>query len=210
MAAVHVFLVRHGQTALNAAGVLRGQLDVPLDATGEAEAVALGEVFREVPLSALVSSPLRRAADTACRIASASGSSATIDDRLSDRFYGEWAGRSLEQVEGRFATIDSAPLVETWQLLETRAEEAFRDAVAAAKAGRAAVGSVEGGVALVTHDAVLRALLMRLVPALGSAKLCLPTGSWSELVPASGGRRWSPVRLGELPASGCRPALGLG
>jgi len=207
---VHVFLIRHGETALNAAGVLRGQLDVPLDATGEAEAVALGEVFRGVPLSAVVSSPLRRAAGTASRVASASGALVTIDDRLRDRFYGEWAGHSLEQVEGLFGSIDSAPLVEAWQLLEARAEEAFCDAIDAVKADGAAAASVEGGVALVTHDAVLRALLMRLVPALGSAELHLPTGSWSELVPASGGMQWRPVRLGELPASGCRPAPGLG
>jgi len=104
--------MRHGETALNAAGVLRGQLDVPLNATGEAEAVALGEVFRGVPLSAVVSSPLRRAAGTASRVASASGALVTIDDRLRDRFYGEWAGHSLEQVEGLFGSIDSAPFVE--------------------------------------------------------------------------------------------------
>ena len=205
---VHVFLIRHGETALNAAGVLRGQLDVPLDATGEAEAVALGEVFREVPLSALVSSPLRRAADTARRIASASGALLTVDGRLRDRFYGEWAGHSLEQVEERFGSIDSAPLVESRQLLEARAEEAFCDA--AAKASDPAAGSVEGGVALVTHDAVLRALLTRLVPALVSAKLHLPTGSWSELVPAPGVSQWRPVRLGELPASGPWPSPSLG
>jgi probable phosphoglycerate mutase len=207
---VHAFLIRHGESALNAAGVLRGQLDVPLDATGEAEAVALGEVFRGVPLRAVVSSPLRRAADTARQVASASGALVTIDDRLRDRFYGEWAGHSLERVEELFGSIDSAPLVEARQLLEARAEEAFCDAVDVAKTGGAAAASVEGGVALVTHDAVLRALLMRLVPAPGSAELQLPTGSWSELVSASGGMQWRPVRLGELPASGCRPAPGLG
>ncbi len=92
---MHVFLVRHGETALNAAGVLRGQLDVPLNATGEAEATALSEVFRGVPLSTVVSSPLRRAVDTARPVAAASGAHFTIDDRLSDRFYGEWAGHAL-------------------------------------------------------------------------------------------------------------------
>lgn len=33
-----VLLVRHGRTALNVAGQLRGHLDPPLDATGQAEA----------------------------------------------------------------------------------------------------------------------------------------------------------------------------
>jgi len=204
---VHVFLVRHGETALNAAGVLRGQLDIPLNATGEAEAAALGEVFRGVPLSAVVSSPLKRAFDTARPVAAASGAILTIDDRLSDRFYGEWAGHSLEQVEERFGSVDSAPLVEAWQLLEARTEEAFLDAVATAEASGAAVGDVKAGVALVTHDAVLRTLLGRLLPALSSTRLDLPTGSWSELVPATTGKQWRAVHLGELPESGRRPAL---
>jgi broad specificity phosphatase PhoE len=60
-------------------------------------------------------------------------------------------------------------------------------------------------VALVTHDAVIRALLKLLVPALGSVKLELPTGSWSELVADTAKGQWSAVRLGELPANGSRP-----
>jgi broad specificity phosphatase PhoE len=205
--AVHVFLLRHGETALNAAGLLRGRLDIPLNTTGEAEAAALGEVFSQVPLSAVVSSPLRRAADTARRVASASAAPLKIDERLSDRFYGEWTGHSLEDVEGRFGSIDAAPVVEAWHLLRARAEEAFFDAVATAGASGAATGGGKTGVALVTHDAVLRALLGRLLPALSSAKLDLPTGSWSELVSSTGGRQWRAAHLGELPASTRRPAL---
>ena len=213
MAAVQVFLIRHGETALNAAGVLRGQLDVPLSKTGEAEASALGGLFREVPLRAIFSSPLRRAADTARPMASSSGGPLEIDDRLTDRFYGEWAGHPLEQVEERFGSIDAAPFVEAWQLVEARAEEAFSYAVAAAEAGAAqdAGGSPREdlplGAALVTHDAVLRSLLGRLLPAARMATLELPTGSWSERV-ASPGKGWRALHLGEVPANGCRPGMG--
>ena len=213
MAAVHVFLIRHGETALNAAGVLRGQLDVPLTKTGEAEASALGGLFREVPLRAILSSPLRRATDTARPMASSSGGPLEIDDRLTDRFYGEWAGHPLEQVEERFGSIDAAPFVEAWQLLEARAEDAFSYAVAAAEAGAArdAGGSPREdlplGAALVTHDAVLRALLGRLLPASRMATLELPTGSWSELV-SSPDKGWRALHLGEVPANGRRPVMG--
>ncbi len=206
MAAVHVFLIRHGETALNAAGVLRGQLDVPLSKTGEAEASALGGLFREVPLRAIFSSPLRRAADTARPMASSSGGPLEIDDRLTDRFYGEWAGHPLEQVEERFGSLDAAPFVEAWQLLEARAEEAFSYAVAVAEAGGSPREDSPLGVALVTHDAVLRALLGRLLPASRMATLELPTGSWSELV-SSPGKGWRALHLGEVPANGCRPVM---
>jgi broad specificity phosphatase PhoE len=221
VAAVHIFLIRHGETALNAAGVLRGQLDVPLNETGEAEARALGGVFREVPLSAVVSSPLRRAVETARPIATASGAPLTIDERLSDRFYGEVAGHSLAQVERRFGSIDAAPLVEAWQLLESRAEEAFLEVAASFDAAapplRAAardttvtgaggqVAGPAGSAALVTHDAVIRALLRLLVPVLDSVKLELPTGSWSELVAQSPAGQWRAAHLGELPANASRP-----
>ena len=78
-----------------------------------------------------MSSPLKRATDTARPIASSSGAPVEIDDRLSDRYYGKWAGHSLEQVEERFGSVDAAPFVEVRRLLEARAAEAFLDAVAA-------------------------------------------------------------------------------
>jgi broad specificity phosphatase PhoE len=206
---VQVFLVRHGETALNAAGVLRGQLDVPLDATGEAEALALGALFREVPLSAVVSSPLRRATDTARPIASSSGAPVEIDDRLRDRYYGKWAGHSLEQVEERFGSVDAVPFVEARRLLEARVEEAFLDAIAAgaARSPRGTPSEAQQlGVVLVTHDAVIRTLLGRLLPALNLATVDLPTGSWTQLVSTPTGG-WEALHLGEIPTSGRRPTL---
>ncbi|MGA2804716.1 MAG: histidine phosphatase family protein [Acidimicrobiales bacterium] len=202
MEADHVFLVRHGETALNAVGVLRGQLDVPLSATGQAEALALGELFRDVPLRAVMSSPLRRAADTARPLVLGSTALLGIDDRLRDRFYGEWAGHALAEVEERFGSIDAAPGVEEWQCVEDRAERAFLDVVAGV--GAAAGGQV--GVALVSHDAVLRALLGRLLPSVDLGSVELPTGSWSEIVagPVAG---WQALHLGQVPASGRRPDL---
>jgi broad specificity phosphatase PhoE len=198
VAQVSIYLIRHGETALNAAGVLRGQLDVPLDEAGRAEAIALGDTFGQIRLTTVVSSPLKRALDTAGPVASATGAAVLVDERLSDRFYGELAGQSLAKAEERFGSIDAAPLVEAWQLLESRAEEAFYDAArAGALAGRP--------VALVTHDAVLRALLGLLVPCLGAIKLDLPTGSWSKLVGDSPTGPFTAHEIGQLPAGGERP-----
>jgi broad specificity phosphatase PhoE len=196
--AVQVFLIRHGETTFNAAGVLRGQLDIALDEAGEAEAFALGEAFCEVPLSAIVASPLKRALGTARPIAEASGAPLSTDERLTDRFYGELAGQSLVMAEERFGSIDAAPFVEAFQLLEHRAHDSFRDAAELAV-------NKAGPVALVTHDAVLRALLGLLVPALGAVEVDLPTGSWSKVVADSPAGPWSAPRLGQLPARGERP-----
>ena len=202
MTADNVFLIRHGETALNAVGVLRGQLDVALSETGQAEALALGELFRGVPLGAVVSSPLRRAVGTARPVAARSSAPLEMDDRLRDRFYGEWAGHALLEIEERFGSIDAAPTVERRQLVEDRAERAFR----AALAGTGANAIRQVAVALVTHDAVLRALLGRLVPSLDLASFELPTGSWSQLV-AGPGATWRALHLGQVPTDGLRPDL---
>ncbi|MGD0344937.1 MAG: histidine phosphatase family protein [Acidimicrobiales bacterium] len=201
---MRVFLVRHGRTSLNAAGLLRGQLDVPLDETGEAEAAALGKVFRHVPLAVVVSSPLRRALDTARHISSGSNSPRVVDDRLRDRFCGEWAGKTLDEVEERFGSVDAAPGVEPWQDFQSRTSAAFLDSLRTHSAENGGLA----GVALVTHDAVLRALLRRLVPGLELARLELPTGSWTELEQSSGAPTWRTVHLGELPEIGQQQSSG--
>ncbi|HMU80491.1 MAG TPA: phosphoglycerate mutase family protein, partial [Microthrixaceae bacterium] len=60
-------VVRHGRTAANAAGLLLGRLDVDLDALGRRQAVALAAAVTASsgPIRTVVSSPLRRAVETA-------------------------------------------------------------------------------------------------------------------------------------------------
>jgi probable phosphoglycerate mutase len=62
---VKLILARHGETAWNAEGRYQGQEDIPLSATGEAQARALGERLREVRIDRAVASPLSRALRTA-------------------------------------------------------------------------------------------------------------------------------------------------
>ena len=58
-----LIVARHGQTAANAAGLLLGRADVELDDTGRRQAAALAEAVG--PADVVVSSPLRRAVQTA-------------------------------------------------------------------------------------------------------------------------------------------------
>lgn len=197
-----MFLLRHGETALNAAGVLRGQLDVPLSATGRNEAAALGAALGEVSFSAVVSSPLKRALETARPVVEATAAPFRIDKRLRDRSYGKWAGVALGEIVERFGSIDAAPCVEDRDLFEQRVLEAFR---AALEPGGTGPAKLPAKVALVTHDAVIRTLLAALLPSFNSASLQLPTGSWSELVARGEAGPFEPVCLGQLPAGGCRP-----
>ena len=64
-----VLLVRHGRTTANAGGVLAGWTPgVRLDETGRGQAQALGRRLADVPLSAVVSSPLERCRETVAEL----------------------------------------------------------------------------------------------------------------------------------------------
>lgn len=56
----NLYLVRHAQTALNAAGRLRGLADPPLDDVGEAEAERLAAVLATTGVAVVISSRLER------------------------------------------------------------------------------------------------------------------------------------------------------
>lgn len=85
-------LVRHGRTAANAAGLLQGHVDLPLDDEGRAQAAALAAVVRSA--RRVVTSPLQRARSTA----EALGLPVTVDERWVELDYGEWDQRPVASV----------------------------------------------------------------------------------------------------------------
>jgi broad specificity phosphatase PhoE len=87
-------LVRHGEAAGNAAGVLLGRTDSSLTARGRAQAAALRLAVG--PVGHVVSSPLGRARDTAAALAP--GAPVTVDERWIEVDYGELEGRELRSV----------------------------------------------------------------------------------------------------------------
>jgi broad specificity phosphatase PhoE len=195
MTVATVFVVRHGRTPLNAAGVLRGRIDTLLDEVGRAEARALGDVFRDVALATIFSSPLARAQDTAAAIAKSTASHVDLDADLADRDYGEWAGHSLVSVEARFGSLDNAPGVEPLDQFVARVTSALT---------RAAEHASEAPVVVVAHDAVNRHALAALVGALGRAEdIPQRTGCWNRLERRLDG--WSAPIVDAVPHDGRRP-----
>lgn len=145
-----LYLVRHGQTSLNAAGVLRGHLDPELDVTGLIEAMAVADAIGRSGLKLIVASPLLRALDTAAPIAERAGLDLETDVRLIDRDYGPWAGKPKADLMSRWGSLDGAPDIEPAAEVFARAMDALGDVAKRLESGAAV---------LVTHDAVLQLLL---------------------------------------------------
>ena len=95
-----IILVRHGRTQLNATHCLQGRVDAELDEVGENQATAVGAYLaqRDKPAK-IISSPLRRAQQTAHRIATHfSIDDVVTDDRWIEIDYGVYDGLPLGEV----------------------------------------------------------------------------------------------------------------
>jgi len=92
MAPVEVWLVRHGETVMNAMGRLCGWTDVALTDEGRRQARWLGEILAGEAFDGVWSSDLNRAVETA-RLA---GFEPDQDARLREVNFGELEGRRYE------------------------------------------------------------------------------------------------------------------
>jgi probable phosphoglycerate mutase len=96
---------RHGRTGWNAVGRFQGQLDPPLDAQGRAQAartaphLVAGGLRAES--TAVVSSDLVRAADTAAALTALLGVPLRLDERLREHGLGSWEGLTRDEVAAR-------------------------------------------------------------------------------------------------------------
>jgi broad specificity phosphatase PhoE len=93
-----IYLIRHAETTWNAEGRLQGTLDAPMSERGERQIGRLVEVLRQIPLSAVYSSPLERAHVAARALAAAHGLVARTIDAFREMNQGEWEGRRVEDV----------------------------------------------------------------------------------------------------------------
>src|SRR3954470_25067795 len=97
-----VVLLRHGRTAHNATGRIQGQLDVPLDSVGLAQAAAVAEALAEASPYAVVSSDLSRARETALAVSERAGAPLSLDERLREISLGAWQGLTSDEAAAQF------------------------------------------------------------------------------------------------------------
>ncbi|OIT39567.1 phosphoglycerate mutase-like protein 4 [Nicotiana attenuata] len=94
-----IIVIRHGETEWNADGRIQGHLDVELNDSGRQQAMAVAaRLSREPRISAIYSSDLKRAHETAETIARSCGGLEVIKDPdLRERHLGDLQGISLRE-----------------------------------------------------------------------------------------------------------------
>lgn len=93
-----IYVIRHGETALNAAHVKQGWLDEPLNEAGRELARLTGQALSGVHFDACVSSPLIRAKETVEIVLRESGNESVpvqTDDRIKEINFGEQEGKPV-------------------------------------------------------------------------------------------------------------------
>lgn len=146
-----IFLIRHGETALNAARVVQTP-DTPLSARGIAQAAALGRRLAEVGVAAILSSDLPRALMTAEALRAATGAPIALDPGLQERNFGDVRGRPYAELGADILSPTyEPPGGETWTAFHARVAAVW-PRILAARAG------ADGNLAVVTHGLVCHVL----------------------------------------------------
>lgn len=92
-----LFIVRHGQTDWNVQKILQGQQDTELNDTGISEAKEVAQQLANKSIHRIIASPLKRAALTAQLINEQLNVPLTYDERLKERFFGNYETHHFDQ-----------------------------------------------------------------------------------------------------------------
>jgi 2,3-bisphosphoglycerate-dependent phosphoglycerate mutase len=154
---IRITFVRHGATDWNRDRRFQGQVDIPLNAEGRAQAQALADALRDETFDYAASSDLSRAYETA--IAIRNGAAVHRDARWREFAFGEWEGLTWEQIVRRHPQLAESDRTMTERYVPPGGETF--DAVCG-RVGRALADyelQQSGNVLIVTHAGPLHAML---------------------------------------------------
>jgi broad specificity phosphatase PhoE len=170
---LNVVLVRHGETEWSASGQHTSRTDLPLTERGRERARDLAPALAERSFAVALSSPLRRARETA---ELAGFGEISVCDDLREWDYGEYEGLTTPQIRERRPE---------WELWRDGCPDGESPDAVAARADRVVtrLREVEGDCVVFAHGHILRVIAARWIeqPVALGARLALSTGSLSRL-----------------------------
>lgn len=157
-----MFVVRHGETAWSRERRFAGGTDIPLLESGRRQCAAVARALAPLPVTAVWSSPLARARQSAEVIAAPHGHPVILRPDFREMGFGAWEGLTREEVAARYPRE-----WETWRRAPERfaapgGGEPLGDVAARVARGLAALRQAHAGgtVILVTHAIVARLIVL--------------------------------------------------
>lgn len=162
MPAARLCLIRHGETDWNAGRRIQGNIDVPLSALGHAQARATAQALVAEEFSALYTSDLSRARQTAEALAHLTHLPLREEPALRERHYGIFQGLTHEECAARHPHDYARHLARDPDFAPAGGESlaAFAARVLAV-CNRLAMDHVGEKIALFTHGGVLDVVYRR-------------------------------------------------
>ena len=146
-----IYFIRHGETEYNKQRRYQGQLDIPLNETGIAQAEKSRDNLAKFKFDEIYSSPLLRARKTAEIINEEQHAKLVFDDRLKEIFGGISQGQCLDDwTEERVKQLHENPKsfgAESYEELCARVESFFKE-----------IENSDKNILIVSHGGVYRAI----------------------------------------------------
>ena len=159
-----LFLVRHGATTATQEDRFSGSSGAELSEEGRWQVGRLGERLAHQRVTAVYTSPLSRAHDTARILASHCGIEPMLRDGLREIGHGHWEGKKRDEVEREFADEYSSWEADPFTFAPAGGESGVAVLARALPVVREIVASHPGGqVVVVSHKATLRLILSSLL-----------------------------------------------
>jgi uncharacterized phosphatase len=175
-----ICVVRHGETDWNAQGRLQGREDIKLNDSGREQARKIAAYLGREHWDAVVSSPLKRAYETAEIIArTLLVSEIEVEEQITERDYGEASGLWPDERRSRFP--GGIPGQEDFELLRQRAMSGLEKIVNDHKGKR---------IVIISHGALTNSILYTLSGGeFGSFKTRLKNGCINQITVQDG--KWT-------------------
>lgn len=192
-----LIFIRPGETDWNRQGRWQGWVATPLNEHGRRQAQKLARFVRNIGMTALYSSDLRRAVETAEMLTAQLPFEPVYDERLRERKIGEWQGLTLEEMaqwypEAYHQCITDpenfpVPGGESRNDVRRRIVACFNDILAEAR------GETVG---ILSHTTAMKLLLLHLLPQCDEREIALNNSSVTTL--ARDGDGWRMVAVDDV------------
>jgi len=172
MLSTHVVIIRHGQSQGNAEGRFGGHTDTPLSARGKKQAEATARALANEKFSAIYTSDLPRAIETATPLSKLAGIPLQTTEALRERSVGVMEGLTFEEAADQHPEQYQALLRRDFDHVLSGGESYRQTLDRASRLLDEAIEQYKGGrLALFAHTGTICILVLHLMGALDAPEL---------------------------------------